>query len=244
MAAGARRTIAANGLQPRIKVLAKSSTEVTIRDLPAPADVLIFELFGTLLLGESALHYVADTRRRLMGPMFTVVPRRGVQLATLIECHDLESLMRPRSWNGLHLEACDSSFPTGVVFTQSLGFHLSAVPHRLLTNGAEVVAVDFAIDNPEDLPASRMCHFVATATGVAHAVMLSWEVFAGADTDGTSSTPLTTHPVTSSFARNTHWGQALQLIPQGLSVAEGTAIELTARFNARRTLLRFEALET
>eukprot|EP00667_Euglena_gracilis_P020162 EG_transcript_21749 len=59
----ARRIIAANGLQPRIKVLPKLSTEAQPGDLPAPADVLVFELFGTLLLGESALAYVADARR-------------------------------------------------------------------------------------------------------------------------------------------------------------------------------------
>ena len=45
-------------------------------------DVLLSEILGTLLLGESALHYVSDARRRLCKPKgVTVVPEHGCQFA-------------------------------------------------------------------------------------------------------------------------------------------------------------------
>ena len=44
--------------------------------------------------------------------------------------------------------------------------------------------------------------------GTIHAVMLSWEAY----TDLEGSEVLSTDPSRASFARNTHWGQALQVM--------------------------------
>ena len=71
------------------------STEVTPAEL-APygtPTVLLSEILGTLLLGESALHYVWDARQRLVAPDAAVVPLTGCQFATLIESPDIGPLI-------------------------------------------------------------------------------------------------------------------------------------------------------
>ena len=94
MAALARRNINANQLEGTITILEALSTELdaddirkalgvsTRREVSISAqtsgdtkpftsdlpDVLVSELFGTLLLGESALEYLKDARERLVRP--------------------------------------------------------------------------------------------------------------------------------------------------------------------------------
>ena len=95
MAALARSIIAANGLGDRVRVINKLSTDVVSADLEphGPADVLLSEILGTLMLGESALEYNADARDRgLLKPGGKLVPACGQQFVTLIESADLENI--------------------------------------------------------------------------------------------------------------------------------------------------------
>ena len=55
------------------------------------------------MLGESALDYVHDARKRLLAPEPAIIPPLGCQYATLVECHDLESITSVKSWGGFDL---------------------------------------------------------------------------------------------------------------------------------------------
>ena len=71
----------------------KLSTDVTLADLEphGPADVLLSEILGTLMLGESALEYNADARDRgLVKPTGALVPSAGKQFVSLVESADIE----------------------------------------------------------------------------------------------------------------------------------------------------------
>ena len=85
MAELAVQNIKRNNLSHKITVLSKLSTDLQPSDLPSPPTVLVSELFGTLLLGESALDYIHDARQRLLAPNAKVIPPSGCQIATLIE---------------------------------------------------------------------------------------------------------------------------------------------------------------
>lgn len=58
------------------------------QDIPKKADVLVSEILGTLLLGESALAFVADCRKRLLTPKATIIPAAGVQVIRCCFCTD------------------------------------------------------------------------------------------------------------------------------------------------------------
>ena len=129
MAALARRNINANNLDGTITILEALSTELdaddirkalnmnTRREVSISAqtsgdtkpftsdlpDVLVSELFGTLLLGESALEYLKDARERLVRPQCRIVPPRGRQLAALVECPAIAELSRANDFEGLDL---------------------------------------------------------------------------------------------------------------------------------------------
>ena len=53
--------------------------------------MIISEILGTLMLGESALEYIADARERLLKPGGVVIPNRGCQYAQLVSGADRQT---------------------------------------------------------------------------------------------------------------------------------------------------------
>ena len=91
-----------------IKVINKLSTEVVLDDDPGDrhrrkADIVVSEIIGTLLLGESQLDYIEDARKRLLTPDATILPAAGIQYATLIQSYDYANLTGVSSWRGFDL---------------------------------------------------------------------------------------------------------------------------------------------
>jgi type I protein arginine methyltransferase len=78
----ARVIAAANGFDGRIAFHRTVSTEVT---LPEKADVVISDLRGILPLLEHHVASIVDARTRLLGPSGTLIPRRDVLHAALVE---------------------------------------------------------------------------------------------------------------------------------------------------------------
>jgi len=100
----AREIIRRNGFESRIHIINKMSTECQPEEVAAyggTPTVLLSEILGTLLLGESALHYVMDARQRLVAHNAAVVPRAGCQFATLVESQDIESITSVRASDSL-----------------------------------------------------------------------------------------------------------------------------------------------
>ena len=68
----------ANGLDSKITIINELSTHVHAdkepHNLPKKGDVLVSEILGTLMLGESALTFVADCRDRLLKPDAQIIP--------------------------------------------------------------------------------------------------------------------------------------------------------------------------
>jgi protein arginine N-methyltransferase 7 len=96
-----------NGLDHKIHVINKLSTKVRVgegEDLPEKADILVCEILGTCMLGESALRYVSDVRNRLLKPDAQIIPASGRQFVTLVESEDLLSITSVGQWGGINLE--------------------------------------------------------------------------------------------------------------------------------------------
>ena len=129
LAAVAREIIRRNGHEDRVHIINKMSTDVEPDEILryGQPTVLLSEILGTLLLGESALHYVEDARERLT-PGAAVVPRRGAQFATLIESDDISSITSVRSWEGIDLGWFNTlQDTTSMVFTKQYGFRFFVV---------------------------------------------------------------------------------------------------------------------
>jgi protein arginine N-methyltransferase 7 len=152
-------------------------TVVVLQGLPKKADVLVSEILGTLLLGESALAFVSDCRKRLLTPDATIIPAAGVQFVSLIESADIKSITSASNWGGINLEGFDALQDTcNVVFTKQYGFRLSSVPYKTIASRIPVAEVDFYTDDRDSLPETRRITVTAEADGTVHAAMLYWEV--------------------------------------------------------------------
>jgi predicted O-methyltransferase YrrM len=78
VAATAAEIVAANGLSDRVRVIAKSSTDLEVGiDLTGPADVLIWDTLGSNMIGAGALPILENAKRRLVRSGASVIPARG-----------------------------------------------------------------------------------------------------------------------------------------------------------------------
>jgi protein arginine N-methyltransferase 7 len=245
----AENIIHTNGMEGRIKLINKMSTDVTVAELGGePATILVSEIFGTLLLSESTLHYVEDARHRLLSKDAQILPRRGTQFVTLIQSPDIEAITSVRSWGGIDLRPFNAlQDTTSLVFTKQYGFRFSRCVHQRLSEPIAALTVDFAKDSIRTaFPRERRVRFTATHTGRAHVGLATWEVY---DDDGKSVMSTDPRATADNFARDMQWGQAMQLLeeaeprntknptpahltqPLPVMVTEGEELELVVRFS-------------
>jgi type III protein arginine methyltransferase len=220
----AQENIKANKLQDKIKVMNMLSTDLTPKHLPERPHILVSEIFGTMLLGESALDYIQDVRERVLRPDTVIIPQMGIQYAVLIDCPTLDSICSVTQWNGLDLSRVNSLKDTAsCVFTKKYGFRMSSVPFKRLSEPIKILDIDFAKTNQGFSKLERELRVKAIDDGTAHAILFYWTAFESADGEIMSTAPWDT---LDNFPRDMQWGQALQLIDSGKEQSEPTALEV------------------
>jgi len=252
LAAVAREIIRRNGYSDRVHIINKMSTDVSPEEL-APygtPDILLSEILGTLMLGESALHYVMDARQRLVAPRCEVVPLRGCQFATLVDSADIASITSVKDWQGIDLSWFNTlQDTTSMVFTKQYGFRFSSCDYHELAPRQPVLRVDFSSDTVGVWRGEKRSRLQVSRAGTVHAILASWEVYADADEE----LIMATHPDATlhNFPRDMQWGQAIQLIedmaqegsaPVPFVVAAGEWLTLVTRFSVDGVTMQFELL--
>ena len=248
----ATEIIKRNGYEGRIHILNRMSTDVTREEVLeyGDPDVLLSEILGTLLLGESALHYVSDARRRLCKPKgVTVVPEQGCQFASLVQSADINSITSVKCWEGIDLRWFNTlQDTTSMVFTKQYGFRFSSCEYRGLADKQGVLSVDFGADAVGIWRTERRVRFQVRESGTVHAIMASWEVYAS-----DKALVMSTHPDATlhNFPRDMQWGQGLQLIedmesqsqgdgPTPYIVSEGEWLWLVTRYSKDGVTMQFQ----
>lgn len=204
--------IADNAFADTISLIRRMSTSVTTEDIEGSADVLVSEVLGTLLLGESALEYMADARERLLRKGGAIVPSHATQYATAITSDGLDLIARAHDDMGLALGRFNRLQDTsGVFFSKQLGVRLSDLGFAEVSPPIALFIIDFAADSQADLPrGARAFRFAALRDATVHALMFTWEAW----TDAGRSFAVSTHPnaTRDNLPRDMAWGQALQLV--------------------------------
>ncbi|MCZ2078450.1 MAG: tetratricopeptide repeat protein, partial [Bryobacterales bacterium] len=102
----ASKVIENNGLASRISLIPKRSTELQLgTDLPEPANVLVFELFSSELLGERVLASIEDAKLRLLQPGCRIIPASASLMIALFGGERLASNLSVETVEGLDLSA-------------------------------------------------------------------------------------------------------------------------------------------
>eukprot|EP01064_Diplonema_japonicum_P018522 TRINITY_DN27221_c0_g1_i1.p1 TRINITY_DN27221_c0_g1~~TRINITY_DN27221_c0_g1_i1.p1 ORF type:complete len:420 (+),score=151.16 TRINITY_DN27221_c0_g1_i1:42-1262(+) len=241
----ARQIVKLNGHEDRVTIVHGMSNEITLEQIGGEkADVLLSELFGTLLLSESAMSYISDARENFIKEGGVVVPQRACQFAQLVDSPDLVSLTSARSWNGIDLTPFNALQDTSsLVFSKVHGFRFSSVKHTMLTDPIPVLAVDFEKDTSKKVPEAR--HRVEVKeSGTVHAVMASWEAYSG------GAEKISTHPAATvdNLPRDMHWGQGIQLVedlkhngatPVPIVVEKGDLLDLVVTCSSNAVTMQF-----
>ena len=221
----ARQIVAANGLADRVSVIGRKSTMLEVgRDLPQPADLLIMEIFDTVLIGEGVLPSLEDARKRLLKPEACVLPQRARVYAAAVEIPDLRRVNPMKSVAGFDLSGFD-------VFRNPAGemVELSRETHRLLTEPLPVFDFDFR----KPIPGSgqKRYELAAIQAGTIHAVAVWYDLHLD-DAISMSTAP---------GVEGNHWGQGLTFLPADIPVTQWQRLSAHAAYAGTRLQVKLEA---
>ena len=165
IAATARRIIADNGLDARITLLAKKSTDVNIgADMAQPADVMVSEILSSELLGERVLASLEDARRRLLAPGCRIIPGAGSIMIALFGGEDIAGNLAVGEACGFDLRHFNSIVPRRQTIARS------DLAIEMLSADTEAFRFDFAA--PELAPPeSKLLRIPVTAAGRCHGII-------------------------------------------------------------------------
>ncbi|CAJ1334388.1 unnamed protein product, partial [Effrenium voratum] len=211
------RVLAQNGLSHRAKVVNKVASDLEVgSDLPRRADVCVFELFDSQLLGESILPILRDAQARLLRPDCTFVPRRVTVRCRLVSCPTLAPAdlpeLRGAAWP-LMLGQMSPGFQSGVA-----GEVLTA-----LSDAWDAFDIDFG--RLPEVPRAERSTVKVTRAGAAHGVAWWWELDLGGGLRHSSWTTAARSDEARP-ARN-HWRPCLSFLGR-LDVEEGQEVAVTA----------------
>jgi type II protein arginine methyltransferase len=196
VAAKAEEIIRINGLQDRITVINKLSTDmISGEDIPRNIEIMISETVDCGFFGEGFGHALIHAKRELLSPGAIIIPESVKLNACLLSSQEVANLNYVYDdIFGLDVSAFNS-FQTAGYFP----VRLQTWPHRLVSNTLEFYSADFK--NELVFDARQELMFTADASALAHGIVFWFDLFLKEDTC-LSNDP---HNVRS------HWMQAVQL---------------------------------
>lgn len=207
----AREVVALNGYSARIRIMGKKSTDLVVGDdMPRKANLLVTETVDCGLLGEGIVPSIAHARANLLAEDALIIPRAATVYAMLVESKRLRGLNCVDRCAGFDLEpmrqyATPHYFPV----------RLAAFEYEALTAPFEVFRFDFAHESI--LPSRNTVSVAATRDGTCHAVVF-WFHMQLDEEIAISNEPGST----------THWEQAIQCLPQEMSIHAGDELQIAA----------------
>mmetsp|Transcript_49329 Transcript_49329/g.142957 ORF Transcript_49329/g.142957 Transcript_49329/m.142957 type:complete len:691 (+) Transcript_49329:24-2096(+) len=212
MARLAECVVSANGLADRVRVANKLASDLEVGpglDLPERADLCVFELFDSQLLGESIVPILRDAYERLLAPAATVVPC-GVRVrAVLVECPALSPANLP--------ELRGAAWPLSLA---QLGLtregeakagdgRVAGTAVRPISAEWDALEIDFRRLPPPG-PHSNTAEVAIIMTGTAHAVAWWWDLDMGGGGHLSSWTTVATSDA--AVADRSHWKPCLSFL--------------------------------
>jgi len=189
----------------------KTRDQIDKRALPEPCTLLVSEIVGTLLDGESQIHYYADARKRLLAPNAKIVPNFGIQYASLFSSKDFQRISQAFDYDGLNLSCLNKlRDPCSLLLSKNYGIIVNQLDFKELCRytlyEVDLEKDDLAPFNYNELTLTETCMDSGEAVGLIY----WWELFL----DKERTIKVSTHPLETigNIPRDLNWGQGLQLI--------------------------------
>ncbi len=216
----ATEIVALNGLQDRIRVVAKRSTELRPEtDMDnAKADLIVSEILDAGLLGEGVLATLRDALARLAAPAARVIPGRAEMFIQAIALPGLRPAYPVRQISGFDLSPFDRFRNRAGHATQ----RLDHVDYRALSAPLQVARIDFAAPPDWSQPVRDKIALPITAEGPLQAFALWFDLWLD------DHVCVTTAPASEAKGRPNmpHWGQAILWQMQDRAVQAGETLSL------------------
>ena len=203
-------------------MVAKKSMQLEVgRELPAPANLLITEIFDYRLIGEGVMSTLRHANANLLAPEARIVPARATVWGLIVECPKLRAVHPLGEVSGFDLSEFNA---LGDPLAQQT-FDMEREPHRALTAPFEIMQLDFRRPPMGEVRATQSLESTASGTGHAVAFWFDLEL----DDEITLSTkagdPLA------------HWRQGLQFLERDLPLEEGQCFEITVGHTDNKFIL-------
>jgi len=201
------------------KLSEKDDMGPVVQSLPQKCTLLVAEILGTMLDGESSIYYYEDARKRLLTENAKIIPGYGVQYATLISSHQFATLTQGFGFDDLDLSSFNRFRDScTMIFSKNYGVLFQNLDLKELTKPITLFEVDYTQHGLKDIlpiDGELIKEVEIEESGDAIAVMYWWEVYL----DPERTIKISTHPndPSGSVARAANWGQGIQLIeaPKG-----------------------------
>ncbi|TYZ68528.1 hypothetical protein PybrP1_006434 [[Pythium] brassicae (nom. inval.)] len=224
-------------------VAAEAQCDASEAHLPRRADMLVSELFDSILLGEAVIPVVRHALAHLLVPDAVVLPERATVFAQVVQN---EQIYRMNSLAGqfldeqqqVRLARNDSAWScTGA--RPALPLHVRALEatNTELTQPTPVLSFDFTkpIAPPTSGPAVQETVVSAVADGQVHGVVMWWHVHF----DDDNSVVYSTQPGVQNW--QDHWVQVVFPLTERLAVRKADALVLRAHHDDLRIWFDVEA---
>jgi len=224
LAALAREVIRNNGYSDRIRVISKPSRQLDpATDFPKNTrpDVLVAEVFDTLVIGEGALNTFEHARRYLLAPGAAIIPRQAVLYGGLIESERLWREGGADQASGFDLAPLNRFRP------DTIALEAASFGGRLLA--AEFPIFSFDLTGAEPAPAMVRLDVPMGETGVCHALVY-WIRLQLDDAASIDNRP-SFEGETAGSDYCAHWYQVAKLLVPPVPVKPGMTLRIEARHN-------------
>lgn len=182
------KNVQLNKADKKVNIIRGMSRDVTLAEQDR-GDVLVSELFGNFLLGESLLAYIPDARDRLLKPGGQVIPPVASQHAVLVRSEALWRHHFVSGYRDIKLQALNSlAYATDEQDFDYLPTSFEEQPYRLVAPRASLYSVDFNKVQEDDIFTGEV-QMVAQESGPVHALVFTWEALG----DSTGHLRLDTH---------------------------------------------------
>jgi protein arginine N-methyltransferase 7 len=231
------------------KLSEKDDMGPVVQSLPQKCTLLVAEILGTMLDGESSIHYYEDARKRLLTENARIIPGYGVQYAALISSHQFETLTQGFGFDDLELSSFNRFRDScTMIFSKNYGVLFQNLDLKELTKPITLFEVDYTKQGLEDILPSDgelIKEVDIEESGDAIAVMYWWEVYL----DPERTIKISTHPndPSGSVARAANWGQGIQLIegpegwdepfPSPCKLEKGNKVKIAFRYQNKNAAL-------
>ena len=205
-----------NGLEDRIQVINKKSTDLVVgQDFPEHADVLVTEIFDDGLLGEFAFAAIGHARKNLLKPGAQLIPTGVRVMAMAIESKEIFQNHRVYQAAGFDVSAFNEFSSVGYY-----GYHLAKMAYKPMSAPKLVFEFDF-----KNLPGNEKIPFNLEAidSGTCHAIAYWFQLKLD------DSITISTMP---GLPQLSCWKQAVQLMESPERLTKGNTLKLFAHHDS------------